>query len=507
MAANSVAKLPEQLLHLILSQCRVKEVCRLAQTCRSLRAAACHDPLWRKLAEADLSCLPCFATDESRWKLIEFCETELLGRQTGPVWREVYRRRSMLPSTVVVDVVRPQGPLTKRITFVHPLTARFCWAAQGKGYTKFGAVHPVHGIFGTEGEKESGGPGKLQLCSSFTHPAEVEPHNQLEEVLKRIGGAVEVIGSSSALVADSAPEPAQESIRVAAARVREVRSEFILDEDKGKRNPVVEDHILAPKQQNLVGELRIHVTSVVHSSKLTGRYFNFDKDECLGPGALPEGEEMYLSVRVDRTGELGEVVLWGTPNSSQPTGNAHGRFTGNPIAPRPGQWQVGDVLRTVSCPNRSPLWHRIRCGKATFIERWLSDPGSVGALVNTEPPGCSSVARLPVLVGVPTTLIAATQNQREDGTELLVNWRQMVLKQLPKSPCVRFVNQAQMALWAHCLTDGICVTMGQTRTFVVVVIGGEVVVDAIRWTDLGMSRLTMVTALLAYRPLASSDEY
>ena len=110
-AANSVAKLPEQLLHLILSHCRVKEVCRLAQTCRSLRAAACHDPLWRKLAEADLSCLPCFATDESRWKLIEFCETELLGRQTGPVWREVYRRRSMLPSTVVVDVVRPQGPL------------------------------------------------------------------------------------------------------------------------------------------------------------------------------------------------------------------------------------------------------------------------------------------------------------------------------------------------------------------------------------------------------------
>eukprot|EP01050_Picozoa_sp_SAG11_P001974 SAG11_NODE_94_length_17057_cov_255.471754_7_plen_389_part_00 len=81
----------------------------------------------------------------------------------------------------------------------------------------------------------------------------------------------------------------------------------------------------------------IEVTSVDHSSGAVGMYFNFD-------GAaidLERGETMYMQLRNVRTGEIGEVVVWGVDEGS--TGDSHGRFTGNPIDPAEAQWEAGDL--------------------------------------------------------------------------------------------------------------------------------------------------------------------
>ena len=92
----------------------------------------------------------------------------------------------------------------------------------------------------------------------------------------------------------------------------------------------------------------IEVTSVDHSSGLVGQYFNFERTRVAG---LEEGGSLNLVVTMSPSGGgdevTGEIVVWGNPNGGS-TGSAHGRFTGNPIAPAAGQFEPGDVLRT-SC--------------------------------------------------------------------------------------------------------------------------------------------------------------
>jgi hypothetical protein len=365
-----------------------------------------------------------------------------------------------MPSTIVVDV--------------------------GRGYTKFGGIHGVHGKFGCDVDR----PAQVQLCSTGTHPPEALAENQLEEVLRRISSVIDVVGTGSSLTE-------QDTLSQAAARIQAARTNAILPNERGLAGslPIIRDQAL---WGNGVGAaMTIKVLGVEHSSGLIGRYFNFDLED-LGTVVLEDGQEMYISGMVERTGTIGEVVLWGCPNRSQTKGNCHGRFSGNPITPAPNQWRVGDVIRIGSdVPNREPLWRRIQAGQTTFIERWLSGPGSVGDVVSDD---CDAAARLPVLIGIPIALMLAAHNQREDEEKLFEQWRSMVMRQLCKSPCVRFVNQAFLGLWAHGLTDtGVCVNMGMNRTFVVPIIDGKIVNGAVRWTDMGMSRLTMLLLQLLKR--------
>eukprot|EP01050_Picozoa_sp_SAG11_P026807 SAG11_NODE_6554_length_1289_cov_3.355462_1_plen_248_part_10 len=89
----------------------------------------------------------------------------------------------------------------------------------------------------------------------------------------------------------------------------------------------------------------IAVSSVDHSSGLEGQYFNFDRDTI----GLGDGQTAYMTVTVVPAsgGPLitGEIVVWGGANGGS-TGNAHGRFNNNPVAPAAGQFEQGDVLQT-----------------------------------------------------------------------------------------------------------------------------------------------------------------
>lgn len=89
----------------------------------------------------------------------------------------------------------------------------------------------------------------------------------------------------------------------------------------------------------------IEVTSIDHSSGLSGQYFNFDRDAV----GLAEGATEYLVVTMvpQDGGPLmtGEIVVWGSANGGA-TGNAHGRFNGNPIEPTTDQFAEGDILTT-----------------------------------------------------------------------------------------------------------------------------------------------------------------
>ena len=87
----------------------------------------------------------------------------------------------------------------------------------------------------------------------------------------------------------------------------------------------------------------IQILSVDHSSGKVGQYFNFNGSTL----ALRPRATMYLKVSNPRTNAKGEVVVWGVDgNGRSRPGDAHGRFTGNPIRPAPGQWQEGDVAVT-----------------------------------------------------------------------------------------------------------------------------------------------------------------
>jgi hypothetical protein len=94
---------------------------------------------------------------------------------------------------------------------------------------------------------------------------------------------------------------------------------------------------------------QIDVTSVDHEqSGIVGQYFNFQMAELPG---LRKGKTMYLNVVNSRTHQAGEVVVWGADgNGDKKPGDAHGRFTGNPVKPAPGQWKVTDTLITECAP-------------------------------------------------------------------------------------------------------------------------------------------------------------
>jgi len=91
----------------------------------------------------------------------------------------------------------------------------------------------------------------------------------------------------------------------------------------------------------------VEITSVDHKfgSSYLGQYFNFNRQAVSG---LSVGATLKFKAFNPRTGDYGEVVVWGTPNGGS-TGNAHGRFNNGPLAAKPGQWKTGDRLVPVAC--------------------------------------------------------------------------------------------------------------------------------------------------------------
>jgi len=90
----------------------------------------------------------------------------------------------------------------------------------------------------------------------------------------------------------------------------------------------------------------ITVASVDHAfgAHVLGQYFNFFSDE-----ATQEFVGTRFVITNERSGAVGKVVVWSGVNGGS-RGNAHGRFDSDPISPRPGQFQVGDVLTIHCCP-------------------------------------------------------------------------------------------------------------------------------------------------------------
>jgi len=90
----------------------------------------------------------------------------------------------------------------------------------------------------------------------------------------------------------------------------------------------------------------VEITSVDHAagSNYLGKYFNFNRQAVPG---LSVGGRLEFKAFNPRTGYYGEVVVWGTSNGGS-TGDAHGRFNGDPIGAFPGQWQTGDRLVPVT---------------------------------------------------------------------------------------------------------------------------------------------------------------
>ena len=82
------------------------------------------------------------------------------------------------------------------------------------------------------------------------------------------------------------------------------------------------------------------VLSTDHRSGTAGQYFNFKRQSISG---LTVYGEMKIDAYNSRTGECGQVVLWGRPNGGS-EGDAHGRFNSKPVAPKAGQWRVGDMV-------------------------------------------------------------------------------------------------------------------------------------------------------------------
>ena len=93
----------------------------------------------------------------------------------------------------------------------------------------------------------------------------------------------------------------------------------------------------------------IEVTSVDHNSGLDGKYFNFDRTSVEG---LEVDGSLNLVVTISPSGGgdkvTGEVVVWGYSRGGS-TGDAVGRFTGNPIAAAAGQFSPGNVLLRTAC--------------------------------------------------------------------------------------------------------------------------------------------------------------
>ena len=95
----------------------------------------------------------------------------------------------------------------------------------------------------------------------------------------------------------------------------------------------------------------IVVRSVDHKFGVKGLYFNFyvsDVDAYLGsnwvtnkPHKVDQYRDGVLVVKSQT------AVLWTTPNGGS-VGNGHGRYESSSLAPKSGQWKVGDHF----CLNR-----------------------------------------------------------------------------------------------------------------------------------------------------------
>ena len=77
----------------------------------------------------------------------------------------------------------------------------------------------------------------------------------------------------------------------------------------------------------------MEVLSTDHSSGIRGKYFNFERTVI---PRLQAGKEMRFTASNSRTGQIGEVKVWGIASGG---GTAHGRFVENPSA---DQWKKGD---------------------------------------------------------------------------------------------------------------------------------------------------------------------
>ncbi|XP_066919851.1 uncharacterized protein [Clytia hemisphaerica] len=95
--------------------------------------------------------------------------------------------------------------------------------------------------------------------------------------------------------------------------------------------------------ENTVKRCSIPIVSVDHKSGKTGQYFNFDRKYIK---ELSNNGNLTFQAYNLRTGQIGEVIVWGSANGGT-TGDSHGRFNSNKVAPMPGQWRKGDRLYPV----------------------------------------------------------------------------------------------------------------------------------------------------------------
>ena len=65
----------------------------------------------------------------------------------------------------------------------------------------------------------------------------------------------------------------------------------------------------------------------------------------------------------------GEIIVWGRSNGGS-TGDAHGRFTGNPIKPAPGQFHTDDVLSTACAKTSAAVTGR--CDSCSTLAEFSS---------------------------------------------------------------------------------------------------------------------------------------
>lgn len=84
----------------------------------------------------------------------------------------------------------------------------------------------------------------------------------------------------------------------------------------------------------------LEVLSNDHSSGREGQYFNFDWASAMEALGRQFSQTERITVRNERTGQAGLVVMWGSPNGGS-VGDAHGRWdSGAGI----GDWEAGDIV-------------------------------------------------------------------------------------------------------------------------------------------------------------------